>query len=254
MQIGHQLPRPELKVVPLTLGQHRAQLRIGERQEDASGFHVSLYRKPFLEDVRDLQEPGKKDLLLRPPANRQEIDNLEKQLRSSAARAADGGNQFREAGKKSIVAGAQQRPARHVADAGRLDDDRPRLAAGEALVPGEHFGRDEALFRGTPGHHRRHPGALGEAQRPDLERLKPARRGCGSRRRPGRLRQRVPDALRRLPHPGSLPTHREMGTKKGHDLSCPPLSPSLRRARVHPGPLPPGAPVRISRGCACARR
>ena len=119
----------------------------------------------------------------------------------SAARAADGGNQFRQAGDKAVIADPQQRPARHVADAGRLDHERPRLAAGEALVPGEHFGRDEALLGCAPGHHRRHPGALGEAQRPDLERLKPARRRCGSRCRPSRLRQRVPDALRRLPHP-----------------------------------------------------
>ena len=46
-------------------------------------------------------------------------------------------DQLGRAREEAIVADAQQRSARHVADAGRLDDERPRLAAGEALVPGE---------------------------------------------------------------------------------------------------------------------
>ena len=39
----------------------------------------------------------------------------------------------RRPGNEAVVADAQQRPAGHVADAGRLDDDRPGPAAREAV-------------------------------------------------------------------------------------------------------------------------
>ena len=52
-------------------------------------------------------------------------------------------------------------PLGHVTDARRLDDQDPGLTLGEARVPVEHLGRDEAVLGRPPGNHRRHPGALG---------------------------------------------------------------------------------------------
>ena len=78
-------------------------------------------------------------------------------------------DQLRQAGEEAVVADPEQRPAGNVADAGRLDHERPRLPAREALVPLEHLRRDEPVLGGAPGHHGRHPGALGQ--------LEPAGRG-----------------------------------------------------------------------------
>jgi hypothetical protein len=51
---------------------------------------------------------------------------------SPAARLAHRVHQVAQAGHETVVADAQERPARHVADAGGLDDDAPRPAVGEA--------------------------------------------------------------------------------------------------------------------------
>ena len=106
-----------------------------------------------------------------------------------------------EPGDEAIVADAQERPARDVADAGRLDDDRAGLPLGEAAVPVEHVRRDEAVLGRAPRHHRRHPGALLEP------RLVAEREGRQEHRRSRLLGRRhagdgdrVLDALRRFPH------------------------------------------------------
>ena len=62
-----------------------------------------------------------------------------------------------EAGDEAVVPDAEQRPARDVADAGRLDDEHARAARGEAAVPVEDLRRDEAVLGRAPGHHRRDP-------------------------------------------------------------------------------------------------
>ena len=73
-----------------------------------------------------------------------------------------------------VVADAEQGTARDVADAGRLDDEDTGLPLGEPGVPLEDLRRDEPVGGGAPGHHRRHPRALGDGQRPpDLDGRKP---------------------------------------------------------------------------------
>ncbi len=80
------------------------------------------------------------------------------------ARPSNGARQLGEAGDEPVVADPEQRSAGDVADAGGLDHQRPGLAAGEPLVPREDLGRDQPVFGGAPGHHRRYPGALREVQ------------------------------------------------------------------------------------------
>ena len=54
---------------------------------------------------------------------------------------AHGLNHPAQAGDEAVVADAQQRAGRHVADAGRLDDEHPRAAVREARIPVDVRGR-----------------------------------------------------------------------------------------------------------------
>ena len=93
---------------------------------------------------------------------------MNSRVRPPLARA-HGLDQRRQAGDEAVVADAQQRPARDVADAGRLDDDRAGLPLREALVPASTSGGDEAVLGRAPRHHRRHPGALRELRGAGVE-------------------------------------------------------------------------------------
>ncbi len=97
--------------------------------------------------------------LLRPAADAEEVDDLHEEPRRAAAALAHDAHELGEAGHEALVADAQERAARHVADAGRLDDQHARPAVGEAPVPVEDVRRDVAVLDRAPGHHRRHPAA-----------------------------------------------------------------------------------------------
>jgi hypothetical protein len=92
------------------------------------------------------------------PTNTQEVDELNEQARLACARLSHDVDQFAQARQEAIVTNAQQRAAGYVANAGRLDDYHCRTAAREALIPCENVVADEAVFRGAPRDHRRHPG------------------------------------------------------------------------------------------------
>ena len=68
-------------------------------------------------------------------ADSEEIDQLNEQARAAFTGPPHCLDQPGEAWQEAIMADAQERSARHVADAGRLDHDRARHAACEALVP-----------------------------------------------------------------------------------------------------------------------
>src|SRR5215470_6074388 len=91
-------------------------------------------------------------------ADCEEIDQLDEQASFAAARFAHYTDELPQSRQKSIMSGTQQWAARHVSDTRRLDDDCARPAAREALVPFQHFGRDETFFTGPPWHHGGHPG------------------------------------------------------------------------------------------------
>ncbi len=77
-------------------------------------------------------------------------------------------------GKEALVPDPKQRPARNVADSGRLDHERAGLATRETLVPGEHLRCDHAVLGGAPRHHGRHPGALRQVEPALVQRAEPA--------------------------------------------------------------------------------
>ena len=97
-------------------------------------------------------------------------------------------------GDEAVIADAQQRPARHVADAGGLDHDRARPAAREALVPVEHLGvtRPSSLARqGTMAGTQVRCAQLEAARRERREQPSAAAlRGGGQRRRLASWRMR----------------------------------------------------------------
>ena len=206
VEIGHPLPVATLVILQLAGGQH-----LGEavfRQSEQGFPHLRL--RPVRRDLQASQcgavPPGhlevapEVDLPLRPSADGQEVDDLDEKAGPPAARPAHGLDQLPKAGEEAVVPDPQERSARHVADPGRLDDDRPRLSGRETLVPGEHLRGDEPLVRSPPGHHRRHPGPLGELDPPKLEGLKEERCRRLLPARPAARRERVADALGGFPH------------------------------------------------------
>ena len=116
------------------------------------------------------EEALKEFLPLGTAADGEEIDQLNEQARAPLACCSDRLDQAAQSGQEAVVPDAQQRPARHIANAGRLHHDRARHAAGEALVPGDHLVGDIAFLGRPPRHHGGNPGPLGEAHRTDVDR------------------------------------------------------------------------------------
>ncbi len=106
---------------------------------------------------------------IRPPPDRQEIDDLNKQPRLAAAGLAHDAHEVAQSRQKAIVSDPQQWATGYFPDACRLDNNRARAAARETLIPVENVGGYDAVFTGTPRNHGGHPGALGEFDGADLD-------------------------------------------------------------------------------------
>ncbi len=176
MNVGDPLAQPELQRLQLAWREHGRPRR--RRQRGEGGAHRGVvtrlrYRGPM--PAGNLEIAAEVRLRLRPPPYREEIDQLDQQARPSAAGTVHGAHQLAKPRHEPIVADAQQRTARHVADARGLDDDGAGLAAREPFVPAEDLGRHEAVSGRAPRHHRRDPRALREPDRADLDRREQAR-------------------------------------------------------------------------------
>ena len=162
--------------------------------------------------LRGYREEAREEALrIRAAAHGEKVDELNVQPRLAAARAPHRVDQRPKSRQEPGIADPEQGPARHVADAGGLDHESAGTPARETLVPGEHVRRDEAVLGRTPGHHRRHPGALSELVGAHANRLK-QRRARGLRRgRPAARPGVVADALRRSPHRHAQISRRTLG-------------------------------------------
>ena len=129
-----------------------------------------------------------------------EVDELHEQPGAAAAGAPHAFDEAPQAGQKTIVADAQQRPARHVANAGGLDHNGAGRAAREPFVPVDDVVGGVALFGRPPWNHGRHPGALLKLYRTNLDRRKQQRRCSLRRRRHTAGGCGITDALRWSPH------------------------------------------------------
>src|SRR6516164_4569359 len=150
--------------------------------------------------VGHLQKAREELFRIGPPADRQEIDQLNEEAGVALAGLPHAVDQPAQAGQKAVVADAQQRAARDVADAGRLDHDRARAAARKALVPVDDLVGDVAFLGRPPRHHRRNPGALLEPGWTDHNWREQARGGGFLPRRHAPERGLISDALWRTPH------------------------------------------------------
>ena len=199
----------------------------------ASARRSSASARRRAEVVADLEIAREERRRLRPAPDREEVDDLDEEARPPLARAPARSRRAAEPGDEAVAADAQERTARHVADAGRLDDQHAGLALGEAAVPLEHLGRDVAVLGRPPGHHRRHPRAR-----------RPPRSGAerGSARTSGpvaassRVGQRAGGSGCRTRSPG--------WRHDGHVASLP-----RRRGGGDPDRRPASEAVAESRGC-----
>jgi hypothetical protein len=100
-------------------------------------------------------------------AHGEEVDELDEELRASAARGADGVRQPAQSGNEAVVSDAQQGTGRHVADAGRFDDEPAGKSSCESRVPVDDGVGDETFVGRAPRDHRGHPRAGAQGQRAD---------------------------------------------------------------------------------------
>jgi hypothetical protein len=191
VRVGHTFAQTEVHRFYLTRAQNLAQPLIGQREQPGPLLlgrprrrRIVLPSEQKTVAIGDAQVPSEIGLAAGTPADREEVDDLDEQLRASAARAAHGVDQLRQSRDEAIVADAQQRTARNVTHAGGLDDERRRLSLSEALVPAEHAGRNEAVVSRPPRHHRRHPRPVGQLQPSHVERTEERRRRRARRVRP----------------------------------------------------------------------
>jgi hypothetical protein len=150
--------------------------------------------------VGDDKKPFEEFLRIGPAADGEKIDELDEEARAPFARTP---HRFHQAGKtrqEAIVTDPQEGPARHVADAGRLDHDGAGHALGKTLIPPDQVLGDVAILGCPPRHHGGNPGALVQRDRADLDgRKQPGGGRLGGRRHPTG-RSRKPQTLRWSPH------------------------------------------------------
>jgi hypothetical protein len=163
---------------------HRQRLEIARREDRgevvvARGHELRAQRRvvrarersvprvrdePRAQRVVDHEEALEELRALGPALDREEVDDLDEELRASARCLSDRPRELAQTRDESIVADAEQRAARDVADARGLEHDGARPALREAPVPREHRLGDEAVFGGPPRDHRRDPRSIREGQ------------------------------------------------------------------------------------------
>jgi len=201
-----------LQVARLARGEQAQELVVGEPGKrlahlpvaPASGLRVAEAHQPLAVGGAQGEEAAHEGLLRRAPLDREEIDDLDQEARAAPRARAHHLDQLPQAGYEALVADAQERSARDVADARRLDHEGPGLAVREAAVPVEHLARDRAVLAGAPRHHGGDPGARAEQKRADAERREEPAGARFLGRRPARVLHGVAPArrsLRALGHP-----------------------------------------------------
>src|SRR4030095_906373 len=103
--------------------------------------------------VGDLEIAAEESTRLGPPADRDEVEDLNEEPGPALAPLAHRLDERAKPRHEPVVTDAEQRAARDVANARRLDDEDAGLSLGEPGVPLENLRRDQAVGGGAPGHH-----------------------------------------------------------------------------------------------------
>ncbi len=205
VHVPHALPMAEVEGLPLPRRQHpveegprrRQQVlaHLGIRGREPSGLPGGLRESPA-QVVRHGEVAPEIVLRGRPPADGEEVDDLDEEAGVPSALAAHRLHEVAQAREEPVVPDAQERPARDVADPGSFHDQCTGPALGEAAVPVHDLAGDDAVLRGAPGDHGGHPGPLLGRQGPaDPDRGEPERRGRLLLGRPAGGGDRMADAL-----------------------------------------------------------
>ena len=139
----------------------------------------------------------------RAPVDRQEVDQLDEQLSAAATGPTKTAAVSRRSPRhEAVLADAQQRPARHVQNPGRLHDDRARLVRRRSACTTRSTHRSQSHRRSPAEALRmaRHPGTWREEDCRPPEAENRARAGGLFHGRDPALRRREVDTLRRSPH------------------------------------------------------
>src|SRR5258706_1746303 len=198
MEVVHALAVSEFEVLDLARLQDREERLVRDREQRSTDFIVAPARRGLVPgdprqalavNVRELEEPADVLLLLRPALHGEEVDDLDEELRLAPRALADDFDELSQPGEEAVVPDAQERSARHVADAGRLDDEDAWTPVGESSVPIEDVARDEPFLDRAPRHHRGHPRARAREDGPEADRAEEAARAGRRLRRPASGRQ-----------------------------------------------------------------
>jgi hypothetical protein len=161
---------------------------------------VCNFTDPLAVFPGDLQETRKVFFFLRTAPDRKKVNDLNEEFGLALAGFSYGFNQLSESRQKAIVANAHERAAGNVADTGGFHDQNPRPSFSKASIPIEIVVGNKTVFRRPPGHHRRHPGAIQDFQRPDPDRLVKERLGRLVGPGPASRQNGMLDWITKLPH------------------------------------------------------
>ena len=180
MGVGHTFPVSEPQSLQFALCQHLIKGRI--LQPGQRHAHLVLFRPRHPQPLAVLGGYLQKSLKIfagvGPPADRQKIDQLDKQTSLTAAGLPHRRSQLLQALHVAVVGNAQQGSTGNITDTGRFNDNGTRPSLGKTPIPIQYLGGHFAHLIGTPGHHGRYPGALTKGQVAHLNRGKQA--GCRS--------------------------------------------------------------------------
>ena len=162
LRVGDALAIAELERFALGRGKDARKLVAAHGAQAGADFGVRQFRLAQRGPMPagDGKEALKELFRLWAAADGKEIDQLNEEACAPLAGAPHRFNQAAQPRQEPVVPDAQQRPAAHVADAGRLDHDGARHAAGETLVPFDDLVGHIAFLGRPPRHHGRHPGSL----------------------------------------------------------------------------------------------
>src|SRR5262245_41108046 len=162
VHVGYALAIAELQRLELAATEDAQEFVFAQAAQAGAdlGFRHLRIAERLAVTIGDFKKAREKLLRIGAATDRQKIDQLNKEPRVSAARFANRADQAAQPGQEPVVSDAEQRSAWNIANAGRLDHNRTRLAARKALVPFQHVVGDVALVGRPPRHHRWDPGAL----------------------------------------------------------------------------------------------
>jgi hypothetical protein len=164
--VGHTFALAHRQRFELARVQHRFKLVIVQPDQPGANCVIAFACKANSGAmlIGDLKKAGEEHVALRPPPDRQEVDQLDEQSCGPRNFPGAPGLPTCEGRRYSGHARYAAAVRRYVSHAGCLDHDGGGLAAGEPAIPVEHIAGHFTFFGRPPRHHGRHPGAVAKRE------------------------------------------------------------------------------------------